>query len=565
MVITSRNLVLALFLGSLFFFVGLSEAQSQPKSQVERWGVEEVTLHSTRSYANPVTDVKFSGRFTSPSGKVSEVKGFFDGDGIWLVRFMPEETGSWTYSTISNNPDLNGKSGAFTVVAPSGDKHGPVHVAKSYHFDYANGTPYFLLGTTTYGGLSAGPLERAKTMSKLAHSPFNKTRFFLLSRGSAGLPPFELGEGGRMDFTRPNPAYFREVEAGLRELSAMNVQADVILWNYSSQDAGPANISDMTPEVESVYLEYVVSRFAAFNNVWWTMSNEFDLFKRPKNWKALGELVQRSDPYHHPISIHQSALAYYDNYRQDWLSHIIIQDLTQLRLPSGPRNLGALELDARKVGKPVVVDEYGYEGNNGTTYGSFSGADIVEMHWSFTMSGAYGSHGETYGGNSGWEFVGDAPARLGFLKQIMTQAPFQEMEPANDLVAYNGPLYAPTMLAKRGAYYLLHIPPLRHKPDWNPGAFGPGTPSNPLPLREPYGNLVLDPTAIEVDLAPGIYKVELIDTWQMRVAPIGYVQGGKQTVLPRVAPGVVRFVAVPSAPEGVTVAREFSRLGPGRP
>ena len=55
-------------------------------------------------------------------------------------------------------------------------------------------------------------------------------------------------------------------------------------------------------------------------------------------------------------------------------------------------------LDARQFEKPVVVDEYGYEGNIAMTWGSIAPREAVEMHWSIVMAGAYGSHGESYFG-----------------------------------------------------------------------------------------------------------------------------------------------------------------------
>jgi hypothetical protein len=73
-----------------------------------------------------------------------------------------------------------------------------------------------------------------------------------------------------------------------------------------------------------------------------------------------------------------------------------------------------------------------------------------------------GSHGETYvnPGNLLWwsvggELVGEAPARLGFLKRIMSEAPYAEMEPAPELIVNGNPLI--TALAKRGSYYLFHF------------------------------------------------------------------------------------------------------------
>jgi hypothetical protein len=144
-----------------------------------------------------------------------------------------------------------------------------------------------------------------------------------------------------------------------------------------------------------------------------------------------------------------------------WVTHTILHDITMQRLTAKPRNTALLELDARKIGKPVVVDEHGYEGNTGMTWGSFSGRRIVDMHWAITLAVAYASHGESYSGQASatGEFVGDSPAPLGFLKKIMREAPYEEMELAPDIVNSDTPNIS--ILAKRVAYYLIMFCPPR--------------------------------------------------------------------------------------------------------
>src|ERR1041385_2904375 len=72
---------------------------------VERWGVYEVSL-SGPTNGNPFTDVKFSARFQHETNSV-EVAGFYDGDGVYRVRFMPETEGRWRYTTASSARALN--------------------------------------------------------------------------------------------------------------------------------------------------------------------------------------------------------------------------------------------------------------------------------------------------------------------------------------------------------------------------------------------------------------------------------------------------------------------------
>ena len=38
----------------------------------------------------------------------------------------------------------------------------------------------------------------------------------------------------------------------------------------------------MKPEEDDLYWKYVIARFAAYRNIWWSLANEFDLFEEKK-------------------------------------------------------------------------------------------------------------------------------------------------------------------------------------------------------------------------------------------------------------------------------------------
>jgi hypothetical protein len=131
------------------------------------------------------------------------------------------------------------------------------------------------------------------------------------------------------------------------------------------------------------------------------------------------------------------------------------------------------------------------------------------------MAGGYASHGETYvhpgpilWWAAGGTLVGDSPARLGFLKTIMTEAPFQDLLPAPEIVRGG------TALALKEQYYLVRIN---------------------------SRSMVLEPT--EIDLAgDGPYQVDLIDPVLMKVYKLGYSRGGVQSFKTVMNPCLFRFV-----------------------
>jgi Domain of unknown function (DUF5060)/Protein of unknown function (DUF4038) len=444
--------------------------------RVEQWGRQEIRLQSNLAYANPFTDVDVRGRFSSGSRTV-EVYGFYDGNHTWKVRFMPEQQGEWSYITLSNDEQLSGKSGRFLVGPPRGNNHGPVKVRNTYHFAYADGTPYFPLGTTLYNWLNRDRDLEGRTLNTLEKGPFNKVRFLVFPKWMAfnhveppRFPYVKAGDG-RFDLDRFDPEFFAHYEARLKDLQVLGIEADIILFHPYDK----WGFAEMDGRHDQMYLRYLVARFAAFRNVWWTLANEFDVFRSQKNWKELGELLATVDPYGHLRGIHNCCLRFYDN-SQAWIDHVILQDITAQRWPTTSGTVGQIELDARRIGKPVMVDEYGYEGNIAQPWGNLGPRESVEIHWKLTMAGAYGSHGETYlnPGHLLWwsvggDLIGEAPARLAFLKKIMMEAPFAEMEPAPDII--KGGDDTVTALAKRGSYYLFYVAQKKQAPEWNIGFF----------------------------------------------------------------------------------------------
>ena len=100
----------------------LVTAASFAQAQVERWGCFE-TSYKASVKSNPF-DVKLTATFTNGSEKMV-VRGFYDGDDTFVIRFMPGKEGTWTYVTSSNVGALNRKKGSFECTAPSEGNHGP--------------------------------------------------------------------------------------------------------------------------------------------------------------------------------------------------------------------------------------------------------------------------------------------------------------------------------------------------------------------------------------------------------------------------------------------------------
>ncbi len=520
------------------FCLALLTACAQPVT--EQWGRFELALNGPTN-GNPFVDVKFSARFWQRQFEV-EANGFYDGDGIYRARFMPDKPGEWHYLTVSSSPELNGQTGVFTVTAPAARNHGPVRVANTYHFAYADGTPYQELGTTCYVWQLQPEALQEQTLKTLAAAPFNKLRFCVFPKryqwntnepilypfaSGTGVPPVSFtpdrsgvsaerrhlpllppvspgsnnyiethGQAARAatnwDFTRFNPRYFQHLERRIADLQALGIEADVILFH--PYDGGHWGFDRMPAGADDRYLHYVVARLAAYRNVWWSLANEWDFMKEKKesDFVRFGEIVSRDDPYHHLLSIHNGSLLF--NHTLPWITHASIQNGSAVEDP------GRAELYRDVYRKPVVYDEVKYEGNIESRWGQLSAEELVFRFWNGTVAGTYVGHGETYRSDDqvlwwskGGVLKGQSPPRLAFLKKVLDDAPAGGIEPVDRW-------QDPRIGGQSGKYYLLYL-------------------GKEKPLSWKF-TLPKSVTADGVAPADGMkFTVEVLDTWNMTVTP----------------------------------------------
>jgi len=398
-------------------------------TQVERWDIFELVLNGPQE-GNPFVDVSLSARF-SREHRVVEVAGFYDGDGVYRVRFMPDTLGPWSYVTVSDRTELDGVAGQFACAEPGPGNHGPVQVNNTYHFAYADGSPYFPIGTTCYVWNHQGDALEEQTLETLRTAPFNKMRMcvfpkhYVFNQNEPVYHAFEQTESGKWDYARFNPDFFRHLEQRIGDLRDLGIEADLILfhpydcWGYATMDA----------ETDDRYLHYVVARLAAYRNVWWSMANEYD-FMRAKamtDWDRFFRIVQESDPYQHLRSIHNGG-PFYDH-GKPWVTHCSIQR-HELKKTTEWREL---------YGKPVVVDECGYEGNIERRWGNLTPQEMVNRFWEGTTRGGYVGHGETYvhpqdvlWWSKGGVLHGQSAPRIGFLRRILEEGPAQGIDPLRE-------------------------------------------------------------------------------------------------------------------------------------
>lgn len=336
--------------------------------------VFDLPAAAIQTHPNPYETVDLWAEFRSPGFSTFKVHGYWDGGSKFAFRFAPNEAGNWTFRVSSNVPAMDGKAGTFSAVAS--DDSGFIQAVNLHHWRYSERfKPHLWMGDTCY---RCGSMDRAffdQLIVKRAGQKFNHIRLAVVGWDADERLAFP-------DTSRPNPAYFQELDARLAAMNAKGIVADLILGTDNNRLADLFSTSDQLRR----YLKYVTARFAAYN-VTWQMVQEIEEYTNPREFvKQMGVAVKEYDPYAHPRTTHtlETSSAYLGD---GWMDHILYQ--------SSRNDVGAIE--HQSFGAPQVNSEFGYEDSGaGKTHAHHVDSDTFRKRlWNATMNGQYPTFGNT--------------------------------------------------------------------------------------------------------------------------------------------------------------------------
>lgn len=428
--------------------------------QIEKWGLFEVRV-SGKSTGNPFEECEIYATFNSENEQ-KKIKGFYDGNGEYVVRFMPSFEGKYNFELSGNFSEkiegvagvslaLNNLQGEFEVTENSLENHGPLMIKDTYHFSYMDGTPYYSLGTTCYAFVQQKDEMVEQTLDTLSKSGFNKIRFCIFPKHYdynyedpmtfpyVGTPCdnstlnrqtmfafMEDKSSNSWDFKRFKPEHFKRFDYVIKRLMDMGIQADIILFHpydrWGFDGMGALN--------DDFYVRYVINRFSAYRNVWWSLANEYDYVKTKtiEDWDRIGTLIMDEDPYQRFRSVHNGPKFY--DFSKTWVTHCSCQGTDRYKAVENTDEI------RKQYNKPVVWDEVLYEGNIDLGWGNITGEELTRRFWEGLMRGGYVGHGETilpeefsdvdkeklwwaHGGT----LKGTSPERIAFLGKILSEIP----------------------------------------------------------------------------------------------------------------------------------------------
>lgn len=432
------------------------------ESEVEQYHICEIGLRSGTTHENPF-DVNLSASITGPEDKELHVPGFYDGDGIWKIRFSPDLPGVWTWSTRSDDPELNGQTGEVQCIPNTHPQiHGrlisdPKH---PYHFIYQDGTRYFLMGYECDWlwalNLGSPGIDRLETFvneisnyggfnyivtQAYAHYAKWATHISMPPR----IAPTDLyaweGTNESPDHSRLSIKYWQHYDRMMDILQEKGIIAHIMItvWNKV------VNWPDQKSTDDDRFWKYVLARYQAYGNVVWDVSKEAQ--NRPDEyWEDRLQFIKKYDAHDHLVTIHSLWHRHEDLKRQycdfisdqqhgDWHEHIT---------------------DRRKfLERPVMNIEFSYEIGPIETYRVKQYPDEVRRRmWVIYMAGGYATY---YYSLTAWDVISHEIIPPGYsyckhLYNFFTRTRYWEMDPRDDLVDKGH------CLAREGEEYIVYLP-----------------------------------------------------------------------------------------------------------
>ena len=267
--------------------------------EIGKWKRFEVIYNNDSWNGNPF-DLEFSGVFTHvPSGRKVTQLGFYAGNNIWKLYFMPDELGEWTFTTSSTDPDLDGKTGSFSCVASN--LAGPL---------VASGNRWMLKDS----GKVISPIMLAtREWFKRTDTDEGIEDFIQWSKDTAGATiigttlvyftqdqseiPYVKGKEG-IEFNIP---MWDRLNSHYDMLRDQGLGFYIMFYSDDEESPNTHNITPRSPE-EMRLFRYVIARFSAYPIVMWDTGIDIGETRSDEWIDWFATWFKQNDPWQHAVS-----------------------------------------------------------------------------------------------------------------------------------------------------------------------------------------------------------------------------------------------------------------------
>ena len=265
-----------------------------------------------KSWTGNPFDLEFNVLFTSPSGKKIKYFGFYSGNSIWKLFFMPDEIGKWSYKTFCSDSELNNKKGKFFCA--KSDREAPL-ISSGKYWALNSGEGYFPLiwsPTVSDGaqwGFRGRPLSDEMVQNSLLFSA-NVVKANLLGIGELAIAPvgwakewpqdsfpYVAGKEGD-EFYLP---FWDELNKKLDAAAEMNIGAYIMIFGDDEMQPDKYGITAYSKK-EIRLLRYIIARLACYPHILWDTGIDIGEYRDDQWINYFVEWFLQNDPWNHPVS-----------------------------------------------------------------------------------------------------------------------------------------------------------------------------------------------------------------------------------------------------------------------
>jgi hypothetical protein len=121
------------------------------KDTIGQYEKFEAVFDLNTVYNNPFDpeEIDIMATYISPAGKKWNIPAFYYyAHSLWMIRFSPDETGSWTFYLNIKDKTSSAVSQPDTFRVVSSGHHGPLHISPDNHryLEHTDGTPFYGVG-----------------------------------------------------------------------------------------------------------------------------------------------------------------------------------------------------------------------------------------------------------------------------------------------------------------------------------------------------------------------------------------------------------------------------------
>ena len=210
------------------------------------------------------------------SGESRTTEMFYNGSNVWKFRFSGTRTGQWTFTTSSDDPELNGRSGTVIIQPNPGSPGFVTHIGNKWA---RSGTgeafvPQYVMVSGPHNYYNNPGRIDSEIQTFIAQHGFNGFHTPVYCRWLN----MEQPKCGPNSATDPDPRTFEALESLITRVYNAGGIVHIWVWSDNSNGGNPHSLpGGINGEVDRRLQRYIAARLGPIPG--WTMGYGFDLWE----------------------------------------------------------------------------------------------------------------------------------------------------------------------------------------------------------------------------------------------------------------------------------------------